>query len=97
LDYLGTQSGEPVLKNSLQVSDLIVRESGILDSPEEDTTYIFQFATNMPCPGTHSVEYEGQVYNTIQIFSQCWLKENLNVGTMISGTIEQWNTETLEP
>jgi uncharacterized protein (TIGR02145 family) len=30
-----------------------------------------------------TVEYEGQVYNTIQIFSQCWLKENLNVGIQI--------------
>ena len=31
------------------------------------------------------MEYEGQVYNTVQICSQCWLKENLNVGTMIPG------------
>lgn len=44
-----------------------------------------EFATNIPCPGTNIVEYEGQVYSTIQIFSQCWLKENLNVGTMIEG------------
>jgi uncharacterized protein (TIGR02145 family) len=42
------------------------------------------------------VEYEGQVYNTIQIFSQCWLKENLNVGDMIPVTIEQWNNGTIE-
>jgi uncharacterized protein (TIGR02145 family) len=42
------------------------------------------------------VEYEGQVYNTIQIFSQCWLKENLNVGTMILGTEEMTNNNTIE-
>ncbi len=71
-------------------------QSGMLDSPEESTTYTFQFATNIPCPGTPTVEYEGQVYNTIQIFSQCWLKENLNVGTMISGTMEQSNNGTIE-
>ena len=63
-----------------------MQESGILDSPETNETYTFQFATNIPCPGTPTVTYEGQVYNTIQIFSQCWLKENLNVGTMIPGS-----------
>jgi uncharacterized protein (TIGR02145 family) len=96
LDYMGSQPGEPVLKNSLQTNDFIVRQSGILDSPEESTTYTFQFATNIPCPGTTTVEYEGQVYNTIQVFSQCWLKENLNVGTMISGNHYQTNNGTTE-
>lgn len=38
-----------------------------------------------PCPGTPTVEYEGKTYNTVQIGKQCWLKENLNVGTMIPG------------
>jgi uncharacterized protein (TIGR02145 family) len=89
LDYVGTQSGEPVLKNSLQVKDFIIRQSGLLDKPEGDTSYTFQFATNIPCLGMPTVEYEGQVYNTIQIFSQCWLKENLNVGTMIYGGQDQ--------
>ena len=96
LDYVGSQSGEPVLKNSLQVNDFIVRQSGILDSPEESTTYTFQFATNIPCPGTPTVEYEGHVYNTIQVFSQCWLKENLNVGVMIPGSQSQSNNGTIE-
>jgi len=71
-------------------------QSGKLDNPEESTTYTFQFATNIPCPGTPTVEYEGQVYNTIQIFSQCWLKENLNVGTMIPGSQNQSNNGTIE-
>lgn len=71
-------------------------QSGILDSPDESATYTFQFATNIPCPGTPSVEYEGQVYNTIQIFSQCWMKENLNVGSMISGGLNQTNNSIKE-
>ncbi|MDZ7741527.1 MAG: hypothetical protein U5Q03_07220 [Bacteroidota bacterium] len=49
LEYVGTQSGEPVFKNALQVNDFIVRQSGILDTPEESSTYTFQFATNIPC------------------------------------------------
>lgn len=71
-------------------------QSGILDAPETSKTYTFQFATNIPCPGTPTISYEGQVYNTIQIFSQCWMKENLNVGTMINGTQNQANNGSIE-
>lgn len=71
-------------------------QSGMLDSLEENSTYTFQFATNIPCPGTPTVEYEGQMYNTIQIFSQCWLKENLNVGTRINGNGNQANNGIIE-
>jgi uncharacterized protein (TIGR02145 family) len=59
-------------------------QSGIPASPETDEIITFQFATNIPCPGTPTVVYEGQTYHTIQIFSQCWLKENLNAGIRIN-------------
>ena len=39
-----------------------------------------------PCPSIHTVEYEGKTYSTVQIGNQCWLRENLNVGTMILGS-----------
>ena len=71
-------------------------ESGILDNPVTSDTIYLQFATNIPCPGTPTVTYEGQVYNTIQIFSQCWLKENLNVGVMIDGQTYQWDNGIIE-
>ncbi|MBI9037662.1 MAG: hypothetical protein JEY97_05970 [Bacteroidales bacterium] len=34
-----------------------------------------------PCPGIPTITYEEQVYNTVLIGSQCWLKENLNYET----------------
>jgi uncharacterized protein (TIGR02145 family) len=48
------------------------------------------------CPGTPTVLYGTQTYNTIQISSQCWLKENLNIGTRINGNIYQTNNSIIE-
>jgi len=96
LEYIGLDNENISLKQSKIKAGLVVQESGILDTPDNDTAYTFQFATNISCPGTPTVTYEGQVYNTIQIFSQCWLKENLNVGTMIPGTQEMSNNSIKE-
>jgi len=95
LDYTGTGNTDPQLKLS-PVSIASVQQSGILDAPSSDETYTFQFATNIPCPGMPTVTYEGQVYHTIQIYSQCWLKENLNVGAMINGTQNQADNGMIE-
>ncbi len=99
LEYIGSGDSSPQLKAAEDIQDFVFSmgdellyvgygnsfQSGILDAPEENEIYTFQFATNIPCPGTPLVEYDGQFYNTIQIFSQCWLKENLNVGWIIPG------------
>lgn len=71
-------------------------QSGISTAPEASETYTLQFGTNISCPGMPTVEYGGQTYNTIQIFNQCWLKENLNIGAMIMGTQQMTNNNTLE-
>lgn len=110
LEYIGYESSSLHLKATTDILNFPFRlgdellfigyydtlQSGMLDSPEESGDYIFQFASNIPCLGTPTVEYEGQVYNTIQIFSQCWLKENLNVGEMIQGELEQSDNGTIE-
>ncbi len=51
---------------------------------------------NYPCPGVPTLTYGGQTYNTVQIGSQCWFKENLNVGTMIQGSANQLNNGIIE-
>src|ERR1035437_6043772 len=48
-----------------------------------------------PC-ATTSVLYGGKTYHTVLIINQCWLKENLDIGTRIDGSVEQTNNNTIE-
>jgi uncharacterized protein (TIGR02145 family) len=49
-----------------------------------------------PCPGVPTITYGGQVYNTALIGTQCWLRENLNIGTMINSGTSQTNNGIIE-
>ncbi len=63
----------------------------------EETSFTTETsAGNSPCGGVPLITYGGQVYNTIMIGNQCWLKENLNIGTMIASDIAQTNNGTIE-
>jgi uncharacterized protein (TIGR02145 family) len=66
------------------------------DAPQSSKAYEFAILEGMPCPGLPNVAYEGQIYKTVQVGSQCWFKENLNAGTMINGSGDQINNGTLE-
>ncbi|MFH0735274.1 MAG: FISUMP domain-containing protein [bacterium] len=69
-------------------------DNSILDILIEDIDEItFPYGT---CPGIPTVDYEGITYNTVQIGTQCWLKENLNIGTKINGGVEQTNNSIIE-
>lgn len=57
------------------------------------TTLIF---SQNPCPNNSTVTYAGKTYNTVQIGNQCWIKENLDVGTMIQKTQTPSNNSTIE-
>ena len=66
------------------------------DAPSVDTTYQFDISEGVPCPGTPTFTYGGQVYKTLQIGEQCWMKENLNVGIMIPGDEEMTDNGVIE-
>ncbi len=110
LEYLGIDQNDrhPLIKSGIQnfeydIGDKMVYsgyndnlESYLLDSLKTEENYTFQFGYDFPCPGLDSILYEGQWYNTVQIFNQCWLKENLNVGTMIPGIQEMSDDSIVE-
>ncbi len=52
----------------------------------------WSFSTGCVATVTHA----GKIYNTVQIGNQCWLKENLDVGTMINGSVNAINNGTIE-
>ena len=58
--------------------------------------YIPASYSQNPCPNVATVVYEGKTYNTVAIGDQCWLKENLDVGTRINGMVYQTNNGTIE-
>ncbi len=49
-----------------------------------------------PCGNLLTVSYGDQTYHAIEIGSQCWLKENMKVGTMITRITEQTNNSIIE-
>lgn len=46
--------------------------------------------------GASKVSYGGKDYNTVLIGNQCWFKENLDVGTMMSGSADQTDNSIIE-
>jgi len=68
----------------------------IIDAPTFDVTYEFEFDMGIPCPELPSFVYGGQTYNTIKIGTQCWMKENLNIGARIDGNIAQTDNGIIE-
>ncbi|MBN3036317.1 MAG: hypothetical protein JW861_12095 [Bacteroidales bacterium] len=110
IDYLGSTEVIPASKSGqygfleqyepgdhlLYIGYNSLGQSGLQDDPEESREYTVQFATNVPCPGNETVTYEGQIYNTIQVFGQCWFKENLNAGTMLPSSQAPTNNGAIE-
>ncbi|MEI7980310.1 MAG: FISUMP domain-containing protein [Bacteroidota bacterium] len=53
-------------------------------------------ACSGPCGQAFTDSRDGKVYNTVGIGIQCWMQQNLNIGTSIAGTRNQSNNDTIE-
>ena len=54
------------------------------------------FIWGQPCDDMPTISYEGQVYETVRVGDQCWMRENLNVGTMITSCQEMTDNGIIE-
>ena len=85
------------LGNQLQYTAYVngYHEKILLDNPVSSETYTFEMRpTGFNCGDV--VNYSGQNYNTVLIGTQCWFRENLNVGTRINGVVHQTNNSVIE-
>jgi uncharacterized protein (TIGR02145 family) len=54
------------------------------------------YSSGTPCTGLATVTHGGLVYNTVQVGTQCWLRENINMGTKVIATATQTNNNIVE-
>lgn len=66
-------------------------------APQGNMANTFDFSSGgAPCPGIPTVTFGGQTYHTVLIGTQCWFRENLNIGTRINGSQNQTNNGITE-
>jgi len=84
--------------DSLVATSSIIGRKTFTNLPSiiSDTLNLGNLTIERFCTGCPTVLYEGKSYHTVQIGNQCWLKENLDVGSMVSGGQNQTDNGVIE-
>ncbi len=75
---------------------LEVKDSDGLTDKLSKYLVVYNASSGNSCPDVPVFEYGGQIYHTVQIGDQCWMKENLNIGTLITSAQDQKNNNIIE-
>ncbi len=62
----------------------------------DGTTWSECMGQSLDCGLPFTDGRNGKVHNSVQIGTQCWMAENLNIGTMINVSSSQTNNDTIE-
>ena len=67
------------------------------NNPAKSTTLsMIVYVAGSACTAAPTVVYGGKTYNTVQIGTQCWMRENMNIGTQVPITTTQTNNAVIE-
>lgn len=62
----------------------------------EHRVSVTTWSSSGDCPSTFVDGRDGKTYKAVKMGDQCWMAENLNIGTMIPGGVKATNNGTIE-
>jgi uncharacterized protein (TIGR02145 family) len=79
-----------------QSKDTLDKGLGYWVKVKVDGIIIFDTAPAVDSCKSKALIYGGKMYNTVKLGDQCWMAENLDVGTMVPGITGQTDNATVE-